>query len=212
MDVSIFKEKKLEDAQKMRNNSKITIRGISPGELSTYGITQLNLKFHENCEIMHDFHIVNRNVPLDYDGIIGRDFLIKYRASVDYDSFLLRFNFNSAGLEMPLLDSIQIIPPQSEIICKVNIKIDDESIFFSEEIDDGVFCANTIVGKTPLVRIINTNFKAKTIKNFTPKIAKLSDFHILQNNELTIAQQFRIERLKEELCLDKEIIPENVEK
>ncbi len=203
-DISIFKEEKLSDSQKLKFNSKIKIRGIADGEIITYGETKLNLKFETDDTVEHTFHIVHRDVPIDCDGIIGRDFLIKYKCTIDYDTFLITCKFGNSFLEIPMIDSMHIIPPRSEIICRIHTEIEQESVVCAEEITNGVFIANAIVGKIPYVRFINTTLQKSVIKNFKPKFEPLENYHIVTNSSVTkpYEKSNRMNRLKNELKLE----------
>jgi Reverse transcriptase (RNA-dependent DNA polymerase)/RNase H-like domain found in reverse transcriptase/Retroviral aspartyl protease len=206
-DISIIKEEKLKDSQKLKPNSIVTIKGIAAGEMTTIGATTLTMLFEEKCGLEHEFLIVKRHIPFEFDGIIGIDFLTRYRCLIDYDKFLLNFKHEGLLLEIPLVEEIHIIPPRSEIICRLKVVINQASIILAEEIENGVFCANSIVEHTPYIRFMNTTMQTKIIKKFRPTIKKLSDYEVLNNQKVTENAK-RKERLIEEIKLDN-LSPDN---
>lgn len=80
--VSLIKAKKIYDA-KIDTSKAIEIIGIADNKtLRSLGMTQAYLKFENNL-VSHAFHVMNDNIFLRPDGIIGADFLIKYNTIID---------------------------------------------------------------------------------------------------------------------------------
>jgi hypothetical protein len=141
---------------------------------------------------VHNFQIVRSNFPIQTHGILGREFMVKFKCKLGYDCWLLSLQSGQSTIELPLLDTIDnkyfIVPARSEVIRRVALENQIDSLVPADEICEGVFCANTIVGKNSLVKVINTTFNDVLVKNFSPKILPLSDFYIFQlksdrNNE-----------------------------
>jgi Reverse transcriptase (RNA-dependent DNA polymerase)/RNase H-like domain found in reverse transcriptase/Integrase zinc binding domain/Retroviral aspartyl protease len=201
-DMSIFKAKKLYEIQPIKVNSGCIINGITQGKIETIGLSNLTLKLNEDMKIEHDFQIVDENFNFLADGILGRDFLSKYRCILDYNKYLLMVKIGKQNLELPLLDSWITIPARSEVVRKYQENLKTESLVEAQEISPGVFCANAIVGTEPLIRFINTNSKDVLITNFKPKFTPLDQFNICQvkiEESSPYATQSRIERLMEEI-------------
>jgi hypothetical protein len=131
-DISIIKEEKLKDSQKLKPNSCVTIKGIAAGDMTTIGATTLTILFEEKCGLEHEFQIVKRHFPFEFDGIIVRDFLTRYRCLIDYDKFLLNFKHEGFLFEIPLVEEIYILPPRSEIICQLKAVINQDLIILAE--------------------------------------------------------------------------------
>lgn len=60
----------------------IKIRGIS-GNMMTLGTCELMLKIGSN-RVQHEFHVIPNNFETSFSGILGSDFLSKYKSIVDY--------------------------------------------------------------------------------------------------------------------------------
>ena len=48
--------------------------------------------------------IVDDNIPIGTDGILGRDFLSQYKSNIDYDRFVLTFDINDESIAIPIHD------------------------------------------------------------------------------------------------------------
>lgn len=61
----------------------VNVRGISSCTERTLGETEMGLST-ENYETTHIFHIVGNGIRIPYDGILGQDFFVSKRATIDY--------------------------------------------------------------------------------------------------------------------------------
>lgn len=117
-DISLFKCGKILLNQPINRNIRYKLSGISRGISETIAETTTNLRLNDCLEISHNFQIVNDDFPIPTDGILGRDFLTKYKCSVDYEYWLLNFNFQNQVISIPIEDSFQnniILPPRCEL-------------------------------------------------------------------------------------------------
>jgi hypothetical protein len=53
--------------------------------METHGITEATIELGNNS-IIHDFQLVNKQVDIACDGILGRDFLRSARAKICYET------------------------------------------------------------------------------------------------------------------------------
>lgn len=89
--LSVLKPNKLHGKTRISNNDRTTIIGISNDtELITMGRTFPQMMIN-NCLFSHPFHVIEDNINMDCDGILGNDFLIKYGASINYANNLIQF-------------------------------------------------------------------------------------------------------------------------
>lgn len=68
--------------------------------------------------IEQKFHIVETDFPIPTDGIIGRDFLTKYRCKIDYEPWLLTVMLNEDELTIPIEDNYKrmlFLPARHEV-------------------------------------------------------------------------------------------------
>lgn len=180
-DVSLFKSGKISVNQPIDRNIKYKLSGITNGISETIAETTTNLRFNDCLQISHNFQIVGNDFPIPTDGILGRDFLIKHRCTIDYEYWLLNFNYQNHVVSIPIEDSFQntiILPPRCEVVRRIpNFKVTSDSIVFSQEILPGIFCGNTIVSPTnAMIKFINTTDKQAQIQNFQPVVDELCNY------------------------------------
>lgn len=118
-DVSLFKVTKVPPMQIVDLNKKLRITGVTDGVTETIAEARTYITFDNNLKLDHSFQLVSENFPIPTDGILGRDFLVKFRCTIDYDNWLLNFNFH------PI-----ILSPRCEVIRKLpNFFVNENSIF-----------------------------------------------------------------------------------
>lgn len=115
-DVSLFKVTKVPPLQIVDFNKKLKITGVTAGVTETIADAQTYLTLN-NLNLTHPFQLVNENFPIPTDGILGRDFLVKFRCTNDYDNWLLNFNFQNHCISIPIEDKINnsIIIPTTQM-------------------------------------------------------------------------------------------------
>lgn len=189
------------------------LKGISRDKFRTQGIASLPLDFGSGINQFHDFHVIDDEVPITPFVILGRDFLVKFRCALDFENWTMRINIFNTLITIPLYNHIDedviVIPPRCEIIRKINSSVNEDSLILSHELQDGVFCANSIIRDTAYVKLINTNEFEVHLKNFSPTFEPLSDYHVFSLNAIpenptsssSTDENHRIECLLKELNL-----------
>lgn len=120
-DISVFKRDKILNQQQINPTKRFQITGITDGITETIAETETTLGFVNGLKLKHNFQIVNSNFPIPTDGILGRDFFCKYRCTIDYDQWLLKFLYDDHSIEVPIADNIDngfILPSRCEMIKK----------------------------------------------------------------------------------------------
>lgn len=109
--ISLLKPNKLHGTTSISNKDVVTIFGISSGtEISTVGRAFPQILIN-NCIFSHPFHVIEGDINLESDGILGNDFLIKYGASINYSNYTIQFHLPSS--EIPYVkDPIIRNPPK----------------------------------------------------------------------------------------------------
>lgn len=80
-EISMIKEKIIND--EINYDKIIKIKGLGPEIFETIG--QVNLNLYKDREIFfHDFHVIHGKNLIECDGILGRDFLTKFKAIINY--------------------------------------------------------------------------------------------------------------------------------
>lgn len=170
---------------------KVTyIDGIG-GKITSHGIVHLDLTSKTNKNFNHKFHVFT-DLPLNVDGIIGQDFLMKYKGIINFEKELITLRNDEQFIDIPLNLTVknyeinhsnQIkLASRSESIITIPSNSEGDSVVLSNEIGEGIFLANTITqcknGKIT-VKILNTRDEEVIINNFTPQIRPLEDFACL---------------------------------
>ena len=80
-DISLFKAQNIRPGHIVNIANTIQLTGIRENTIDTLGVINTDLYFN-NFKLNHDFRLVPPNIPIQADGILGRDFLTKYRYSI----------------------------------------------------------------------------------------------------------------------------------
>ncbi|KAL6259402.1 hypothetical protein P5V15_009322 [Pogonomyrmex californicus] len=67
---------------------RIALTGMTGYKIHTLGKVKLTIKLGKE-EIHHSVYVVRDNFPMDYEGILGIDFLVKQKARCDYGKKIL---------------------------------------------------------------------------------------------------------------------------
>ena len=84
-DISLLRSTKLIGSTEFEPENKVKLKGVDGSTIETFGTIRANIT-EGNLKFPFDFHLVNRQVDLVYDGIVGRDFLQKAQAKICYNS------------------------------------------------------------------------------------------------------------------------------
>lgn len=141
-DISIFKLNKVRNNQLLHQDKKMhDLRYI-------WKSTTTQLTFQNSFTLEHEFQLVDEQFPIFTDGILGRDFLAKFRCTIDYESWTLNFKHNIEEVNIAIEDNLNegiILPERSEVIRSLNyLNITEDMLVCSQEIQPGIFCGNTL--------------------------------------------------------------------
>lgn len=97
-------------------SERICIKGVTKATIQSLGTILIDLNMN-NVIIQHKFHLVDDNISIPTDGIIGKDFVKLHRCCIDYDDMSLKIP--KYGLQIPisseLLNGSTVLPARSEI-------------------------------------------------------------------------------------------------
>lgn len=207
-DISIFKSGKILPNQRIDANRKFKINGITNSTIQTIAETETALITENDLSIVHNFQIVDDSFPIPTDGILGRDFLVKFKCTIDYESWLLNINTANYIISLPIEDNAEnafTIPARCEVIRNIpNLSLTEDSVVLSQEIQPGVFCGNTIVSPTSrCIKFVNTTENQVIIRNFKPKIDVLKNYDkITVNNNKNLNDNVRLHELNSQISLE----------
>jgi hypothetical protein len=82
-EVSVIKSQKLIGDTRFDPRQKVKLKSVDGAVVETYG--QIEAKITEgNLKIPIRFQLVNRQLDIEEDGILGRDFLLETKAQICY--------------------------------------------------------------------------------------------------------------------------------
>lgn len=209
-DISILKRSSLNSENQIDTTDKITIRGVTDSETYSVGSVKGQVKI-ENKDIEQKFQIVDDNFPINTNGILGRDFLIKNNCKIDYENFTLSILIKNDEFILPMLTQLPksqniILPARTQTLHPINIKIEEDSIVLNQEIQKGVFIANSIIPAKGIAQIafLNTLEQDVIINSIEPNVTPLRHFHVidLKKNYEKNKKVDQYERLLKELNIN----------
>lgn len=179
----------------------VMINGLG-GKVQAIGYVYLQLNI-DDFIVNHKFYVFN-SLPITANGIIGRDFLRRFRSVLNFDknTLVLRDHLNTL-VTLPITNkcvNLLEISARSESIHYIQTDFQEDCLICSNEIQDGVFLANAIV--TPIkgiipIKILNTTEKDLVLAKCNIEIHKLSDYKIcafdkIEKNADRVKQLFSI--------------------
>lgn len=202
-DISLFKRTKISPRQPVNRADNIKIQGVTDGLTYSIGRTETQL-YIDDFTLNHTFHIVENNFPIPSDGILGRDFITKYKCKLDYFDWTMTLQIGSQRITLPIYNSPEedsiIAPPRCEIVRKLHKleKLNGSAVITNKEVSPGVFIASSVVSNTsPFIKILNTTFESATIKNADVEFTNLNNYFIyyvktnLENRESLLMQELK---------------------
>lgn len=206
--ISVVKYDRVVSLQIPFHKQRLRINGIG-GSVYSNGFVYLKLNVNE-LVFEHKFYVFEK-IPCNTDGILGQDFLQKYKSILDFELNTLHLtteNEKSVSLKLQYFDnhnySYLTVPARSETIHYFDTNILVDCVVNSQELCNGVYIANTIGrprnGKIPY-KIMNTRDEDVTLNYFRLYTTKLSDYFICQFNTPTINAE-RVKQLFSLLKLD----------
>ena len=130
-DISLLKGSKLIGITEYDPDRKVKVKCVDGSPMETYGILEAKIEL-KNSSIVHEFQLVNKQVDIPCDGILGRDFLQHARAKLCYEPRTVTLNveiYKTVGKtkkselrELNVRKIVQIrLPPRSESIVKLPV-------------------------------------------------------------------------------------------
>lgn len=159
---------------------RIPINGIG-GKVTTIGYCYINLNVNGH-HLRHKFYVFEF-LPIRAHGIIGQDFLTRYKAVLNFNHNKVILSTGKATISLPIHmnKSFLDIPPRCESIHYIATDIQDECLVCASVISDGIFLASSLVkptcGRIP-IKILNTTEENFIISEIKPVIHSLSDYNL----------------------------------
>ncbi len=203
-DVSLLKAGRIEDDSVINKEIIVELKGISEQPIYTLGTCFISIKLENEKTLKHEFHVISDSKSIKNDGLLGRDFLQKYKAKIDYEKESVNFENNHFKL-LPS-ETFVIIPARCETIISALANMPDaEGIVKPKQISDKLYLGTTLTkvkNYKCFVSILNISDE-----DFTKTMPRVSVEPFIQNNvDITeinsMSQLERLEKLKKSLNLE----------
>lgn len=98
----------------INRSSAVNLNGITGKLNKTYGTVKGSLSI-PNGSLEQVFHVVDSSISLKFDGLLGGDFLSKFRASISYDHLQLSLTIPNHAIQTQHLNqliSLSLLEPK----------------------------------------------------------------------------------------------------
>lgn len=203
--VSLIKISSISKEIEYDKSEVIKLIGIAENPIFSLG--SFNLKFIEqNVEYEHKFHLVSDDFLIPSNGIIGKDFLKRFKCLIDYADMSLTIRKSNAPIvvipiKSELLPGVSAIPPRCETFRIFHIKSDKfPCVVESQQIENDVIIPPTVVHEPQTwLRILKTTEDIKIVNTENVKVSPIDNFHILRTEKSTSHTPIRLNKLQETL-------------
>lgn len=123
-DISLLNANVVEGSTIVNTETKCNITGINTEKIPTLGSTEVKVTLSEEKQITQTFQLVEKDIQIPTDGILGRDFLVKYHCKIDYDTWLLSGQDGNDTFEFTIEGDVGgdiFIPARSEVFRKLDL-------------------------------------------------------------------------------------------
>jgi len=171
-DISLLKGNKLIGTTEYDPRSKVRVKCVDGSPIETYGIVEARIEIGHSS-VGHGFQLVNKQVDIPCDGILGRDFLQRAKARICYESRTVTLNgevckmvSRAKQLMIGEPNARKIghikLPPRAESIVRIPVTPDSPLVGMTSkcEIQEGVILAASltkVVDGYVMTSILNTN-------------------------------------------------------
>lgn len=167
-------------------NEIVKLIGITKNPIFSLG--SINLKMNEqNFECEHKFHLVSDDFSIPSHGIIGKDFLKRFKCLINYGEMTITMSNNQnervkIPIKSEILNGLSALPPRSETFKIFHIKSDKfPCIIEPQELENGILVSTSIVYEPQSwLRVLNTHDSIKIINTEHIKTSPILNFHIVQ--------------------------------
>lgn len=190
------------------DREKCKLKGISNEIIYSKGVVDINLDFGQKS-YNQNFNIVDDSFPIQTDGILGQDFLKNCLSKIDLETCTITLVIEDEEVTLPIHSSLSeafdiIIPARTEVIHRVRLDLNEDSVVFNKEIQEGVFVGNSIVPKDGFVHIklLNVTDKEVKLKNLNLETEPIKNYYVIKQNKTKNYDQKRFAELIKTLKLD----------
>jgi hypothetical protein len=223
-DISLVKSEKLLGTAEFEPKNRVNVESVDGSTIETHGSVELRV-LEKGVSIPYSLQLVNKQVDLKGDGILGRDFLKAMQARICYREHVLHFQHKGIAVHKKLtfLPGSRLEPyrdrrvnkltlqPRSEVIVQMPVSAGSQAqvgILGKAELVPGVYRAESLVTVDKgciITSIMNTTAKEVELSNQEVDLEEIEDGDAVflgtmtQGNEENDTKLSRGERVIEKL-------------
>jgi hypothetical protein len=188
-DVSVINSKKLISTTEFEPQQKVRLKCVDGSIVETHGLVKAQV-LEGNMSIPMELQLVSKQVDLEGDGILGKDFLQQMKAQICYKNKKVRFKWKKFSFEKNLTNRRQIgnksrevrtitLQKRSETIVQMPVDCEDnqkEGLIEKCEINTGIFVASSLTAVNNgyvMTSILNTNDHEVVLPEPKLKLARI---------------------------------------
>ena len=190
--VSLIKVKNLKGDTTIYKE-KITLVGITGHKVYTIGKMHATIDLNGQ-KIKHDIYVVKDDFPLDYEGVIGIDFLKKQQISCDYRNKEIKIG--NAILKLKPHNKI-VLKPRSETIVQAATNRNETGVIRAQQTAPGVYIGRCLVEPKNFlcpISVINTTDETMEIR--TPYVTVEDMDREITHGIYTVMSDTKMKNLK----------------
>jgi hypothetical protein len=202
-EVSVVKSHKLIGSTRFDPQQAVKLKSVDGSIVETHEVVNANIREGE-LEIPMQFQLINKQVDIEGDGILGKDFLQNMKAQICYGNRTVKFKWKNHSFEKQLICHKEIgredkevrtitLKRRSETIVQVPVDCEDgqkEGLIEKREIKEGIYVASsltTVKKGYALTSILNTNDREVEIPEPRLKLARNED----EPRDSRVTQKYR---------------------
>lgn len=116
-DISLIKLNRLKPRECIDTSEVIRITGITDEPINTIGSLQATIG-NDDFNVDFPFQVVPDHFHIPSDGILGKDFLKRFKCNIDYDTMSLTFYVGNRLIILPISEGPRehtiVLPARSE--------------------------------------------------------------------------------------------------
>jgi hypothetical protein len=155
-DTSLLKGNRLIWTVEYSPEKKVKVKYVDRSPVETHRTVEAKIKL-KNSSIPHEFQLVNRQLDIPRDGILGHDFLQQVGAKICYESQTVELNGESCRLmgkvkesgtgkeEVKQIELIEL-PPRTESVVRLLVSLGSPPVRVTDkcEVQEGVIIAASL--------------------------------------------------------------------
>ena len=176
---------------------KSKLLGIDKTPVYTLGSSEVKFSILNNF-FEQTFQIVTEDFPIDFDGILGLDFIDKYKLKLDHSNSKISlfindkekyFDLNSlnktlvkSSFSVLKINKEIILPPRSENIVPIETSLNTDFLCRNSQPLNGIFVGNSIckaTNNTIYISLINSQNESVSLNQLDLEIEPLKNYNVL---------------------------------